>query len=338
MQNKETGNMPNEKESYTENGASETATKAFAASVRGEIQKVIVGQNYVIDHVLIALLANGHVLLEGVPGTAKTLLVKTIAITIAGSFKRIQFTPDLMPSDVIGTNVFDAKTSSFILKKGPVFTNFALIDEINRAPAKTQSALLEVMEERQISIDGVTYPLEPPFMVFATQNPIEYEGTYALPEAQLDRFLFKILIDYPQAEEENKILQHYHQGFDAHQLDKSEIRPVADYGSVRKCREEILRVQVDESIIQYIAQIVRKTRDFPGIMVGASPRASISLLLASKVRAAMNGYDYVNPDQVKYIARPVLRHRIILQPEAELEGIKPDEVIGEILNSVPVPR
>ncbi len=330
--------MPNNSEPFPENGTIETETKRFTDAVREEIRKVIVGQNYVIDHVLIALLANGHVLLEGVPGTAKTLLVKTTAITIAGSFKRIQFTPDLMPSDVIGTNVFDAKTSSFILKKGPVFTNFALIDEINRAPAKTQSALLEVMEERQVSIDGVTYPLEPPFMVFATQNPIEYEGTYALPEAQLDRFMFKILIDYPQAEEENRILQQYHHGFDAHQLDKAKIQAVAGYEAIRKCREEILHVRVDESIIQYISQIVRKTRDFPGIMVGASPRASISLLLASKVRAAMNGYDYVNPEQVKFIARPVLRHRIILQPETELEGIKPDEVIGEILNSIPVPR
>lgn len=338
MPNQEIPQKSNNTESFMENGTYETVTKKFAESVREEIRKVIVGQNYVIDHVLIALLANGHVLLEGVPGTAKTLLVKTIAISIAGSFKRIQFTPDLMPSDVIGTNVFDVKTSSFILKKGPVFTNFALIDEINRAPAKTQSALLEVMEERQISIDGVTYHLEPPFMVFATQNPIEYEGTYALPEAQLDRFMFKILIDYPQAEEENRILQNYHQGFDAHQLDKAQIRSVSGYETILKCREEILRVRVDESIMRYISQIVRKTRDFPGIMVGASPRASISLLLASKVRAAMNGYDYVNPEQVKFIARPVLRHRIILQPEAELEGIKPDEVIGEILNSVPVPR
>ncbi len=316
----------------------ETLTRRFAESVRGEIQKVIVGQNYVIDHILIALLANGHVLLEGVPGTAKTLIVKTLSLALSGAFKRIQFTPDLMPSDVIGTNVFDTKSSTFILKKGPIFTNFALIDEINRAPAKTQSALLEVMEERQISIDGTTYPLDPPFMVFATQNPIEYEGTYALPEAQLDRFLFKILIDYPHVEEENKILSHYHQGFDAQRLDRANLRQVADFQAIMSCREEILKVKAEESIINYISSIVRKTREFQSILVGASPRASIGLLLAAKARAAMSGYDYVNPEQIKYISRPVLRHRIILQPDAELEGIKPDEVIGEILNSVPVPR
>ncbi len=317
---------------------SDTLTRQLAGQIREEMTKVIVGQHYVIDHMIIALLAGGHVLLEGVPGIAKTLMVKTLARAVSGGFKRIQFTPDLMPSDVIGTNIFDTKTSQFVLKKGPIFTNLALIDEVNRAPAKTQAALLEVMEERQVTIDGTPYPLSEPFMVFATQNPIEYEGTYALPEAQLDRFMFKILIDYPQAEEEQNILVHYHNGFDARDLESAGVHPVVDAQKIQACRDEIRQIAVENGIIQYITQIVRKTRDYPSIMVGASPRASVALLLAAKVRAAMNGFRYVNPDQVKFIARPVMRHRIILQPEAELEGVKPDEVIGDILNAVPVPR
>jgi MoxR-like ATPase len=315
-----------------------TITRQMTGQIKSEMVKVIVGQNYVLDHMIIALLAGGHVLLEGVPGIAKTLMVKTLAKTVSGTFKRIQFTPDLMPSDIIGTNIFDAKTSGFVLKKGPIFTNLTLIDEINRAPAKTQAALLEVMEERQVTIDGTPYPLTEPFMVFATQNPIEYEGTYALPEAQLDRFMFKILIDYPKLEEENDILIKYHNGFDAREIERAGVQSVVNLEKILSCREEIKTITVENSVIQYITQIVRKTRDYPSIMVGASPRASVALLLAAKVRAAMNGMTYVNPEQIKFIARPVMRHRIILQPEAELEGVKPDEVIGDILNSIPVPR
>ncbi|MBX7150710.1 MoxR family ATPase [bacterium] len=313
-------------------------TQTVADKLRSEIQKVIVGQSYVIDHAMIALFSGGHVLLEGVPGTAKTLLVKTMALAMTGDFKRIQFTPDLMPSDVVGTNVFDAKSSSFVLKKGPIFTNLALIDEVNRAPAKTQAALLEVMEERQVTIDGMRYPLSEPFIVFATQNPIEYEGTYVLPEAQLDRFMFKILIDYPAAEEENQILRNYHHGFTTRDLSSAHVNSVVTPADIERCRAEIQSVKIEESVIDYITQIVRKTRDYPSILVGASPRAAVSLLLAAKARTAMRGVDYVNPDDIKFIARPVLRHRIMLQPEMELEGIRADEVIGEILNIVPVPR
>lgn len=315
-----------------------TMTQTVADKLRAEIQKVIVGQSYVIDHAMIALFSGGHVLLEGVPGTAKTLLVKTMAMAMTGDFKRIQFTPDLMPSDVVGTNVFDSKSSAFVLKKGPIFTNLALIDEVNRAPAKTQAALLEVMEERQVTIDGTRYPLSEPFIVFATQNPIEYEGTYALPEAQLDRFMFKIMIDYPAAEEENQILRNYHHGFTTRDLSSAHVGSVVTPADIERCRAEIQNVKIEESVIGYITQIVRKTRDYPSILVGASPRAAVSLLLAAKTRTAMRGLDYVNPDDIKFIARPVLRHRILLQPEMELEGIRSDEVIGEILNIVPVPR
>jgi len=313
-----------------------TFTAETAAKIKTEIQRVIVGQDYVIDHMLNAMLSGGHVLLEGVPGTAKTLMVKSLAMAVSAEFKRIQFTPDLMPSDVVGTNIYDSKTSTFVLKQGPIFTNMALIDEVNRAPAKTQAALLEVMEERQVTIDGVRYVLSEPFMVFATQNPIEYEGTYALPEAQLDRFMFKILVDYPTDEDENRILKNYHGGFDAHHLDA--IQKVVKPHDIEKCRQEIAKINIEEGVINYMSQIVRKTRDFSSIMVGGSPRASIALLLAAKTRAAMHGLNYVTPDDVKFVAPPILRHRIILQPEAELEGTRADEVIAELLSSVNVPR
>lgn len=313
-------------------------TKTVAEGLRSEMKKVIVGQDFVIDHLIIALLTRGHVLLEGVPGTAKTLMVKTLAMAVQSEFKRIQFTPDLMPSDVIGTNVFDAKSSTFVLKRGPVFSHLILIDEVNRAPAKTQSALLEVMEERQVTIDGHRYEFEEPFMVFATQNPIEYEGTYPLPEAQLDRFMFKILIDYPSEAEETEILRHYHRGFDFHDLKSFGVRGVASPANLAACRGEIRGIKMEEGVLSYVTQIVRKTRDFSGIRVGASPRAGVALFHASKGRAAMDGRDYVNPDDVKLMAAPVLRHRIILQPETELEGIRPDELIADVLNSVPVPR
>ncbi|KAB2879172.1 MoxR family ATPase [bacterium] len=315
-----------------------TQTKDIVDKIKAELDKVIVGQPFVKDHLIIALLSGGHVLLEGVPGTAKTLMVKTLALIMSSRFRRIQFTSDLMPSDVIGTNVFDAKTSSFILKKGPIFTNLVLIDEVNRAPAKTQAALLEVMEERQVTIDGTRYVLDEPFIVFATQNPIEYEGTYALPEAQLDRFMFKIVIDYPQAEDENQILRNYHNGFDMHHLESAHIQSAVTPDEILSCRAEIKDIKVEEGVINYITQIVRRTRDHGHILVGASPRASVALLLASKTRAAMNGSAYVTPDDIKAVAKPIMRHRIILQPETELEGIRADELIDEVLYSVVVPR
>lgn len=307
-------------------------------AIRREIQKVIIGQNYVVDHVLIALFSGGHVLLEGVPGTAKTLLARSLAMTLDAPFKRIQFTPDLMPSDVLGTNVFNAQTSTFSLKRGPVFANFILIDEVNRAPAKTQASLLEVMEERQVTIDGTAYPLTEPFMVFATQNPIEYEGTYALPEAQLDRFMFKILIDYPTADEETEILNHHHRGFNIRDLHSADVKTVCDPAALSRCRSVIQSITLEEGVMRYITDVVRKTREHSSLMVGASPRASVALMHAAKTRAALNGVDYVSPDDVKHVARPILRHRLVLQPEAELESLRPDEIIGEILEGVTVPR
>lgn len=312
--------------------------QSAAQSIRAEVAKVVVGQEAVIDQLLVAALARGHVLLEGVPGTAKTLIAKALAIGLRGQFKRVQFTPDLMPSDVIGTTVFDMQSGSFHLRKGPLFTNFLLADEVNRTPPKTQAALLEAMEERQVTIDGTTHILEEPFVVFATQNPIEYEGTYPLPEAQLDRFMFKVLIDYPSEAEEVELLAHYHQGFDPHRLEVAGVQPVAHPGDLAEWRAEIGAVTVSEDMLAYIARLVRETRDLVNAMLGGSPRASIALLLGAKAMAAMRGRDYVNPDDVKELAQPALRHRIILRAEAEIEGLTTDTIIGNILDQVPVPR
>ena len=306
--------------------------------LRQEADKVLVGLAEPFELLVVALLTGGHVLLEGVPGTAKTLMAKTLARLVQTQFTRIQFTPDMMPSDILGTSVFDINSGKFYLKRGPLFTNLLLADEINRAPAKTQSALLEAMEERQVNLDGTRYPLNAPFMVVATQNPIEYEGTYPLPEAQLDRFLFKVLVPYSQIEDEVEILRRYHRGFDAHDLDAAGLQPVLSAEGVARARELAVQVVVEEGILNYIAQIAAASRRSTDLILGASPRASTHVLLASKVYAALQGREYVSPDDVKYVLFPVLRHRIVLKPEAEIEGLDADAVIQRLLRQVDVPR
>jgi MoxR-like ATPase len=310
----------------------------IAERIRQEMAKVVVGQEHVIEQLLTATLARGHVLLEGVPGTAKTLITKALSVCLRGGFKRVQFTPDLMPSDVIGTTVFDMQAGAFHLRKGPVFTNFLLADEINRTPPKTQAALLEAMEERQVTIDGVTHQLEEPFVVFATQNPIEFEGTSPLPEAQLDRFMLKVTIEYPSEAEEIGLLRHYHQGFDPHRLDLAGMAAVAGGGDLEAWRAEIASVTVSEEVLSYIAAIVRQSRQLVNTVLGGSPRASIALLQGGKALAAVRGRDYVIPDDVKELAHPALRHRIILQAEAEIEGMTPDTVVDGLLEQIPIPR
>ena len=287
---------------------------------------------------VIALFVRGHVLLEGVPGTAKTLAAKTLAHLVRADFKRVQFTPDLMPSDIVGTQVFDVNTSKFFLKHGPVFTNVLLADEINRAPAKTQAALLEAMEERHVTIEGERTILPEPFIVMATQNPVEYEGTYPLPEAQLDRFLFKTIVHYPPLEAEADILRRYHRGFDAHKLADAGLNPILGPDDLIELRKEIDSVTVEDGILLYITKLSDATRQATDLALGASPRASIAMLLASKAYAAIQGRNYVVPDDVKLVALPVMRHRILLKPEAEIEGLNPDGIIQRILASVDVPR
>jgi MoxR-like ATPase len=313
-------------------------THDIAQTMRSEASKAVVGQEEAFTQILIALFCGGHVLLEGVPGTAKTLMAKTLAALTGVEFKRVQFTPDLMPSDVIGTQVFEMGTGQFRLRKGPVFTNILLGDEINRAPAKTQSALLEAMEERQVTIEGERLPLPEPFFVMATQNPVEYEGTYPLPEAQLDRFLFKVIVDYAPQEVEIEVLRRYHAGFDAHRLETVGLRPVMNPEILAQCRAEIRQVQVDDGILKYVTDIAQASRKSLDLILGGSPRASISLLLAAKTWAAIQNRAYVTPDDVKFLARPVYRHRIILKPEAEIEGLTPDTAMARILARVDVPR
>lgn len=305
-------------------------------TVRSELSKVIVGQKELIDLLLIALLADGHVLLEGVPGIAKTLTAKLLAQTLDVEFARIQFTPDLMPSDVIGTSVFNQKTVDFSFKAGPVFANVVLIDEINRAPAKTQAALFEVMEEAQVTVDGTTYHLEHPFFVMATQNPIEQEGTYKLPEAQLDRFLMKINITYPNLEEEKSILRRFRR---ESRVDlQKEVKKVMSPKLVKECRELVESVFIEDNLLDYIAHIVTQTRSHGDLYLGASPRASLAILHCSKAVAAMSGRDFVTPEDIQYVAYPVLNHRIILQPEREMEGYATVDVIKDILGKIEVPR
>ncbi|HEX7314835.1 MAG TPA: MoxR family ATPase [Pyrinomonadaceae bacterium] len=306
--------------------------------IRSELAKVVVGQDAVVEQVLVALLAEGHALVEGVPGTGKTLLVKTLARIVGADFGRIQFTPDLMPSDITGTNVFNTATASFSLRRGPVFTDVLLADEINRTPPKTQAALLEAMEERQVTIDGEMHRLSPLFTVFATENPIEYEGTYPLPEAQLDRFLLKVIIDYPTVEEEAQVVSNWDSGFSARRLEQVDVRPLPDPAAVMRCRAEVRAARMEPGVQRYLVELVRRTREHPSVAYGASPRASVALLLCSKALAAMGGRDFATPDDVKAVALPTLRHRISLRAEAELDGATPDAVITDILNTVEVPR
>lgn len=313
-------------------------TKEKAQAIINEVSKVVVGQYEFVEHLVTALLSGGHVLIEGVPGLAKTLASKVMSKTIDAEFKRVQFTPDLMPADIIGTKVFDPKKTEFFLKKGPLFTNIFLADEINRTPPKTQSALLEAMEEKSISIDGETHKLGDTFMVLATQNPVEYEGTYPLPEAQLDRFLMKLMVDYIPQKFENMLLQKYNTGFDSKEIEKQDINVVCNFEDLRRCKREIQGVQVNDGIINYITSIIRATRNSPNLILGASPRASISLLLVAKTYAAINGRSFVIPEDIKELALPVLRHRIIVKPEAGIDGLTNDEAIKTILAKVEVPR
>ena len=306
--------------------------------IRTELRKIIVGQDEPIEQILVAILAEGHALIEGVPGTAKTLTVKTLARIINAGFGRIQFTPDLMPSDITGTNVFNVSTSNFNLRRGPVFTDILLADEINRTPPKTQAALLEAMEERQVTIDGEAYQLSPIFTVLATENPIEYEGTYPLPEAQLDRFLLKILLDYPSSEEEQQVVANWNAGFNARRLDQVDIRPLPDADAISRSRAEVRALQMEPGVQRYVVDIVRRTREHPSVHYGASPRAAVALLLCAKALSAIRNRGFSTPDDVRDIARPVLRHRLTLRAEAELDGATPDAVITDILQTAEVPR
>lgn len=305
-------------------------------AIKEEMQKVVIGQDRTIELMLAGLFTGGHVLLEGVPGIAKTLTAKLLAQTLGVDFSRIQFTPDLMPSDVVGTTVYNLNTSAFNFSSGPVFSNIVLIDEINRAPAKTQAALFEVMEEKQVTVDGTTYKLDPPFFVMATQNPIEQEGTYKLPEAQLDRFLFKIRLEYPSLENEQLILKRFKNDFN--NVQQKNVQAVCSAGDVIACNAIIEQVEIKEELLNYIAKIVYDTRNNGDLFLGASPRASLAIMKTSKAVAAMSGRDFVTPDDIKYVSYPVLNHRIILTPEREMEGVDTNDVIHDILKRIEVPR
>jgi MoxR-like ATPase len=307
-------------------------------AIKEELMKVIKGQEEVIDLVLIALFAGGHILIEGLPGLGKTLMVNALSQIVGGTFKRIQFTPDLMPSDIIGTTVYNMESNTFLVKKGPVFTNLLLADEVNRSPAKTQSALLQAMQEKSVTIDGNIFPLGDFFMCLATQNPIELEGTFPLPEAQVDRFLMKINMTYPSREEENAILESYREGLLLDKPGEMELKQIIDEKKFLEFKAVIAEIYVDDKIINYITEITYATRDYPGIEVGASPRGSVALLQTSRVRAVIEDRDYIIPDDIKYLAFPVLRHRLILEPETEIEGFTPDDYLKKIIESVKVPR
>lgn len=336
MENTEINNTPENENVNFESRLDLSRLQESILAIKAELGSVIVGQEKMIDQLLVAFLSNGHVLLEGVPGVAKTITAKLLAKTLQIGFSRIQFTPDLMPSDILGTSVFDLKKSEFEFKKGPIFSNLVLIDEINRAPAKTQAALFEVMEERQITIDGKTYVLDTPFLVIATQNPIEQEGTYRLPEAQLDRFLFKIAIDYPKLNEEIMIIQREH-----HLQDKGKLQDVKTLLSAEEIKHYqslVKQIIVEQNLLEYIAKIVVNTRENAFLYLGASPRASIAILNAAKGFAAIRGRDFVTPEDIKEAAIPVLQHRVIVTPEREMEGITSVEIIKQIIESVEIPR
>lgn len=331
-ENKNNENLSN----FNLGGTDLTKITQSVFNVKNEVAKYVIGQEEMIDLLLIGVFSSGHVLLEGVPGIAKTLTAKVMAKTLSVAFSRIQFTPDLMPSDIIGTSVYNQQMGKFNFNKGPVFSNIILIDEINRSPAKTQAALFEVMEERQITYDGITYPMEFPFLVIATQNPIEQEGTYRLPEAQLDRFLFRIKMKYPTLLQEEQIMLRFRD--DIKSPDLHEIKSVFTANDLKEIQELIKKIKVELSIINYIARIVQNTREHGRLFLGASPRASLAILKSSKTYAAMRGRDFVTPDDVQFVALHVLNHRIILNPESEMEGITPEDVIMEIIKKVEVPR
>ena len=312
------------------------AIKNKIAAIKQEIGQVVIGQRQLVDLILVALLSDGHILIEGVPGIAKTLTSKLMARTLGVDFSRIQFTPDLMPSDVLGTSVFNMKSGEFEYKRGPLFANVILIDEINRAPAKTQAALFEVMEEYQITVDGTSYPMSKPFLVLATQNPVDQEGTYRLPEAQLDRFIFKAIVDYPELSDEIRLLGNVNT-MKRHD-DLEGVKEVISADEIAEFRDLVQQVHVEDALLEYIAQIVAETRQNASLYIGASPRASISLLKASKAMAVVNGRDFVTPEDIKYLSKPVLRHRVILTPEREMEGKTTDEIVEMIVNKIEVPR
>ena len=302
------------------------------------INQIVVGQSALIKQTLIALLAGGHIILEGVPGTGKTLLVKVLAKLIQSDFRRIQLTPDVLPSDITGTNIFDLNTRNFTLKKGPVFTEILLADEINRTPPKTQAALLEAMEEMQVTLDGESLPLPDLFWVIATQNPLEFEGTYPLPEAQLDRFLFKLIVDYPEQAAEKQMLLNRQSGFTAKRADIAKLKPITTVADILQARQAVKQVQVSETIVDYLLEIVRKSRQYPDLALGASPRAAGAWLQTSQAAAWLSGRNFVTPDDVKSVASPLLRHRLLLKPEAMLDGLQIDAVVAAVINQVPVPR
>ena len=328
----------NEYEYHYQPETRQSGNLSLIERMRSEISKVVIGQEEVIDHILAAFLAAGHVLIEGVPGLGKTLLVKALAKTFEGSFARIQFTPDLMPSDVIGHAMFNMKEQDFIIRKGPVFTNLLLADEINRAPAKTQSALLEVMQELQVTIEGEPHIVAAPFMVLATQNPLEQEGTYPLPEAQLDRFLLKISVDYPEELDEINLVRQVTKGQSREKLDVENVEKVLDCEEVESLRQAASLVQIDDAVTEYAVKIVRATRDWPGISIGAGSRGAISLVRVARATAMLKGREFVIPDDIKQMALPTLRHRISLTPEMEIEGISHDNILKELIEKIPAPR
>ncbi|MCX8007961.1 MAG: MoxR family ATPase [Coriobacteriia bacterium] len=310
----------------------------LAEAVRREVAKAVVGQTEVVDALLVGVITGGHVLIEGVPGTAKTLIARAVARALDVSFKRIQFSPDMMPADVVGTNVYDAERQEFYLRRGPIFANIVLADEVNRTPPKTQAALLEAMQEQSVTIDGVAHPLPSPFLVVATQNPVEYEGTYPLPEAQLDRFAQKVVVGYPPADDERAILARHTGGMQMPDFEAIGLSAVASGADVLEARAALDAVVVDEGVLDYVSAVVRATREHPAVFLGASPRAGVSVLVSAKARALMAGRTFITPDDVKACAVAGLRHRILLRPEVEIEGMETDAVVSDVLESVPVPR